>query len=122
MDSHLVRRLEVVETGRRRRWSVDRKRQIVEESFAAGATASSVARRHGISAAHLFAWRKAFRSGRLDGGPGDFVPLVMQHESADARRTDEVIEIVARNGRRLVVRANVNAALVTELLRAVERE
>jgi transposase len=70
MDSHLVRRLEVVATGRRRRWSVDRKRQIVEESFAAGAAASSVAPRHGISAAHLFAWRKAFRSGQLDGKRG----------------------------------------------------
>jgi hypothetical protein len=43
-----VRRLEVVETGRRRRWPAEVKARIVEESLQAGVSASSVARRHGI--------------------------------------------------------------------------
>ena len=51
MGSQIVRRLDVVDTGRRRRWSPERKLQIVQESYAPGATASSVARLHGISAA-----------------------------------------------------------------------
>ena len=59
LERHQVRRLEVIETGRRRRWSVEAKRRIVEESLVLGVTASSVARRHGISPGHLFLWRKA---------------------------------------------------------------
>src|SRR3954452_12305550 len=54
-------RLVVVETGRRRRWTEEAKRRIVEESFSPGASASSVARRHGLSPAHLFAWRRLYR-------------------------------------------------------------
>src|SRR6266566_2257360 len=65
--------------GRRRRWSVAEKGRIVAESFAPGAVASEVARRHEITSQHLFAWRKAARRGRLvlpeDATPV-FVPVV----------------------------------------------
>src|SRR5580692_11237963 len=54
-----------VGVGRRRRWSVEAKGRIVAESYAPGAVVSEVARRHDISPQHLFAWRKAARSGRL---------------------------------------------------------
>jgi transposase len=65
--------------GRRRRWSAEEKGRIVAESYAPGAVASEVARRHEITSQHLFAWRKAARQGRLvlpaDGVPM-FVPVV----------------------------------------------
>src|ERR1700689_4951669 len=48
-------------TGRRRRWSFDAKARIVEETLAAGAVASEVARRHGISPQQLFGWRRSAR-------------------------------------------------------------
>ena len=48
----------------RRRWSNDVKAQIVAESYAPGAMASEVARRHEISP-HMSAWRKAARRGLL---------------------------------------------------------
>jgi transposase len=54
-----------VGVGRRRRWSEEVKGRIVAESFAPGAVVSEVARRHDISPQHLFAWRKAARSGVL---------------------------------------------------------
>jgi transposase len=45
--------------GRRRRsWTGDEKRQIVEESLVAGASIAEVARRHGLNANQLFAWRR----------------------------------------------------------------
>jgi transposase len=47
--------------GRRRRWSDEAKGRIVAESYAPGAVASEVARRHDISPRHLFIWRKAAR-------------------------------------------------------------
>jgi transposase len=48
-------------TGRRRRWPPEAKARIVEETLAAGAVASEVARRHGISPQQLFGWRRAAR-------------------------------------------------------------
>src|SRR5260370_31285917 len=64
MDSHKrspqLERLEVVQTGRRRRWSDDEKLRIVTESFQAPRAISSTARRHGISRSLLMTWRRAF--------------------------------------------------------------
>ena len=52
-------RIEVI-TGveRRRRWSWDQKRAIVEESLAPHASAASIARRHGIGTGQLYTWRR----------------------------------------------------------------
>ena len=50
-----VERLEVVETGRRRRWSEDKKLKIVLESLQAPP------RRYGISRSLLLRWRRLFR-------------------------------------------------------------
>src|ERR1700738_2112290 len=65
MDSHKhsteVERLEVIETGRRRRWSDDEKLRIVLESLQAPRAISSTARRHGISRSLLMIWRRLFR-------------------------------------------------------------
>ena len=44
-----VERLEVVETGRRRRWSEDEKLKIVLESLQASRQVAATARRYGIS-------------------------------------------------------------------------
>src|SRR5512139_1133050 len=54
-----------VGVGRRRRWSDAEKGRIVAESFTPGAVVSEVARQHGISPQHLFAWRKAARARHL---------------------------------------------------------
>ena len=51
--------------GRRRRWTAVQKALVVAESFAPGAVASEVARRHEISPQHLFQWRRAARRGGL---------------------------------------------------------
>jgi hypothetical protein len=48
-DTRHISRLEIVDTGRRRRWSAAEKLRIVEESFSGPRLASATARRHGIS-------------------------------------------------------------------------
>lgn len=93
-----TRRGEVfVGTGRRRRWSSDEKARIVEQTLAAGAVASEVARRHGISAQQLFGWRRAARlrgSERAAGMP-DFAPVVLEAPARELRPSDgAVLEIV----------------------------
>src|SRR5664279_6590010 len=81
-DSRKVRRLDVVDTGRRRRWPEVEKLRIVEESFSGPRLASATARRHGISNQLLFSWRKAYREGRL-GDVAGFVPAVIVPEQPE---------------------------------------
>jgi transposase len=42
---------------RRRRWSAAEKARTVEETYAPGASMSSVARQHGVNRNQLFSWR-----------------------------------------------------------------
>src|SRR3954465_2302232 len=61
-----ARRLEVFTgVGRRRTWPADEKAAIVAESYAPGRTVCGVARRHGLTPAQLFAWRRLARRARL---------------------------------------------------------
>src|SRR5215204_5659373 len=72
MDSHThsaFGRLEVVETGRRRRWSEDEKARIVLESLSGPRLVSATARRHGISRAQLLAWRRTLRPEQSEAEP-----------------------------------------------------
>src|SRR3981081_4576219 len=64
-DTRQISRLEIVDTGRRRRGSAAEKLRIVEESLSGPRLVWATARRHGISNQLLFAWRKAFRERRL---------------------------------------------------------
>ncbi|EHL97007.1 hypothetical protein HMPREF9946_04446 [Acetobacteraceae bacterium AT-5844] len=61
MDSHndsVLSRLDVVETGRRRRWSEGEKERIVLEGMAGPRLISVTARRYGIACSQLLAWRR----------------------------------------------------------------
>ena len=59
---HQVRRIEVI-TGAcgRRRWTIDDKARIIEETLEPGASVSVVARRHGLTPQQVFAWRREAR-------------------------------------------------------------
>jgi len=75
----LVRRIEVITGGGRRRWTVDEKAQIVSETLESGAVVSVIARRHGLSPQQLFAWRREARKRTAPTAellPG-FVPAVV---------------------------------------------
>src|SRR5256885_6926112 len=103
-DARHISRLEIVDTGRRRRWSAVEKLRIVEESLSGPRLASATARRHGISNQLLFAWRKAYRMGRL-GEINGFVPAMIVPEQPEKGTGSGCgrIEIVSANGRRVLV-------------------
>jgi transposase len=127
-DSAAFTRLEIVETGRRRRWSDAEKLRIVEESDAGRRQMSATARRHGISRTLLMSWRRARNEGRLgDEGPVTFTPLVMAPEpaappaaAAKPRQRGGRIEIALSNGRRLIVWPDADAAAVARLADALD--
>ena len=76
-----ARRIEVFTgAGRRRTWPTDEKAAIVAESYAPGKTVCGVARRHGLTPAQLFTWRRLARRSRwsVQEPPVRFVPAAVE--------------------------------------------
>ena len=130
MDSHThsgrVERLEVVETGRRRRWSEDEKLRIVADSLSGPRLVSATARQYGISPSLLYTWRRAFRAERIDAAEGlapGFVPAMIipaTRPGAGAAPTGRM-EIVVAKGRRIIVDAGVDAAALARVVAVLDR-
>lgn len=129
---------------RRRRWSEDEKARIIEESLRPGAQVTDIARRHGISRALLYSWRRAARcapvSPVVPPAP-EFVPVLLsapeEPQSAAVtvtavpdrgsrrpakRRTDGggEIEVVLPGGARLTLRGRVEATALRAVLAALK--
>jgi transposase len=112
-------RLEVVDTGRRRRWTEEEKLRIVTESLSGPRLGSSTARRYGIARSLLATWRRRFCAQAA--GASRFVPAVVMPERAAASSQFGRMEIVTANGRRIIVDAGVDAAALGRVLDVVER-
>jgi transposase len=52
---------------RRRKWSVQEKRSIIEETYLPGMSLSLVARKYAINPSQLFTWRRHMEEGALEG-------------------------------------------------------
>jgi len=138
-------RLEIVETGRRRRFSDAEKVRIVQESFSGWRQATATARRYGICTSLLYRWRALWREGRLGNAPpsGDsapaFVPAVIVPDGAETNAGDEPasgpaavdtaaepapphdrIEIIAPGGYRVLVGGDVDGNALRRVLAVVE--
>ncbi len=109
--------------GRRRRWSLEDKARIVAESLDPATTASAVARRYGLHASQLFAWRQqlqrraAATATAALGGQG-FMPVLLAEGSAAPAEPGGRMEITLRS---VVVRvgADVDAAALRRVLEVV---
>ena len=77
---------------KRRRWSDAERRQIVEETLAAGASVARVARSHGVNANQVFSWRRLYRRGLL--GSAGLLPVKIT-ESARTARSATTLEVPA---------------------------
>lgn len=114
MPSHTpisnVSTLEVIETGSRRRWTLEEKQRIVAESFSAPRVVSATARRHGLSTSQLFAWRRQAREGNLaaEDMPG-FMPAII---AADNPGTVAVAETTAPSGEYPATRPNAGQMVI----------
>jgi len=97
-----VRRFEIINgIGGRRRWSVDDKAHIIEETLVPGAVVSEIARRHGLTPQQLFGWRRtARRSAGIgeDAGAPRFVPAVVEQPTPEPVRKQRKPRRVGRGG------------------------
>ena len=118
-DRPEVTRLEVVEIGRRRRWTEDEKLRIVTESLSGPRLGSVTARRYGIARSLLATWRRRFVVQAA--GASRLVPAVVVPERATGPSSSSRMEIVAANGRRVIVEAGVDVAALSRVLDVVER-
>ena len=54
-------------SGRRRYWTAEEKRRIVELTLSSSQSVASLARQHGVNANQVFYWRKLYHAGQLGG-------------------------------------------------------
>ena len=122
-----VERLEVVDTGRRRRWSEDVKLKIVLESLQQPRQVAATARRYGVSRSLLLRWRRSFRPEPKEAAvhqPG-FVPAMVVPESGPIpcpvapASSGGLIEIEFTAGARMRITGTVDAATLKAAVAAL---
>jgi transposase len=92
MSSIRPNRMEVVTSvQRRRRWTPEQKLEIVKQTNEPGSSVSMVARQHGLTAAQLFQWRKAYLEGSLV-AVGTNQTVVPDSELQEAMRRIKLLE------------------------------
>jgi transposase len=109
-----VSRLEVIQTGSRRRWTLDEKRRIVAESDSGTRQVSATARQYGRSTGQLFTWRRLARKGLLgrDDEPVSFAEVVIADRGSAKAALPAAgacsMEIVLADGLRVIVEQGVD--------------
>jgi transposase len=146
MTSHKSARkqqIEVIMRGeRRRRWSLEQKREIVAESLQPGVSPITVARLHSISSGQLYTWRRQLREAQFGGecqlpaqfarvavlaGSGHPEPAVagVRHEAGAAStrtaatRSGGTIEIALPGGVSVWVDSQVDSGALRRVLAAL---
>ncbi len=73
----------------RRRWTIEKKRQIAQETFEPGASVARIAQRYAVNANQLFLWRRLYREGRLGSSSTKLLPVTIADERlAEAAQAD----------------------------------
>jgi transposase len=112
-------RMEVVETGRRRRWSDAEKLRILEEASIAGARVRAVARRHAVAPSQIYDWRKKVGPERVVCETG-FAAVVVSPDN-QAISWPGRMEVRCGNGRTITAGRDVDVMVLVQLVAALER-
>ena len=112
----------------RRRWSTEQKQQIVLDLVRSGLSLERFARQHGLTPSVLHRWRGNLieESKRLQGTPFEtpaFASVTVAEESPVTTPPATTLgraEIILRNGRRVIVDADIAPAMLQRLIRALE--
>ena len=111
----------------RRRWAVEEKRRIVEQTLATGGSVARVARAHGVNANQVFQWRRQYGRGLLGSGNTETVSLLpVRVTAAPAREATRPSEEQRRRTALGMIRVElpkgqvrITGSIDTESLRAV---
>jgi transposase len=104
---------------RRRRWSVDERRQILGAAFSPGAIVADVSRQYEVSTSLIYKWRRDILAARTE---GQFIPAMIVDEPvtrAPQDKPEPVICVELGRGRRVMIGAMASPSLVSATLRAL---
>jgi transposase len=110
---------------KRRSWTLEEKRRIVDESLKVGASIAEIARLHDLNANQLFTWRRQF--GFEPATATDvttILPVTIEPDTAvehSSSGSTGQMEIVLAGGDRIIVWADVETAALTRVLKALSR-
>ena len=72
-------------TKRRRRWAIEIKRRIAEESFEGSTSVAQLAQKYAVNANQIFKWRKDYREERLENSNSiNLLPVTVSKEVVEA--------------------------------------
>lgn len=122
-------RMEILGHERRRRWRTEEKLAIVSSVGVDGATVTEVALRHDVSRQQIYMWRSELKKKGLL--PASIEPLFLPVDITAAPLGSEanssvdvsssMVELHLRCGRRLCFGSQMEGAVLTRLIRAVEQ-
>jgi len=110
---------------KRRSWTMEEKRRIIDQSLADGASIAEIARLHDLNANQLFTWRRQFGVEAID--PKELAPILPVMIAPDVAAEESnpgssgQMEIVLADGDRIIVWADVETAALTRVLKALAR-
>jgi len=110
---------------KRRSWTLDEKRRIVDASLKDGASIAEVARRHDLNTNQLFTWRRQFGVGAT--APKDLAPILPVAITPDTTTECSApgptgqMEIMLAEGDRIIVWADVETAALSRVVKALRR-
>ena len=127
MSGDIQERSFTVVADTRRKWSRAEKEAMIAETRTAGASVSSVARKHGVASSLLFRWRRGKDIAREKTNPKvgvAFLPVALPVPSAGCALTAAVIggliEIELSSGRRIRVDASVDAGALRRVIAVLD--
>lgn len=113
-----------VERLKRRSWTGDEKRRIVEESLEPGGSIAKVARRYNLNANQLCAWRRQQGvSTTTLHNSGSILPVTLNPEmlssTEDSPGSSGQMEIVLAEGDRIIVWSDFEVAALSRAIKAL---
>lgn len=110
---------------RRRRWSDEERLQILTEAFSPGACVAEVCRRHDISTALIYTWRRKIREAQAD-TTSDMLPapsfaeaVVVEDEGSARPGLQPAMIVELARGKRVSIFASASPAQVASALKAL---
>mgnify|MGYP003335776381 FL=1 len=111
---------------KRRSWTIEEKRRIVEESLEPGASIAKVARRYNMNANQLRTWRRHYgvQPATMQ-ALASILPVTVEPEvqstTTDVSTTTSQMEIVLAEGDRIIVWSDVEMAALSRVLKTLSQ-
>lgn len=109
--------------GKRRKWSTEDRRRIVQASLKSGTTVDAVARIYGVNASQIYAWRKQYRQRMQESKRAALLPVQMTEgaQIAVPKAEQESSLVIEGRGARVSVSGRIEEAVIRTVLECLAR-